>query len=324
MPVFTLYVITDEWLLGTYFCDLWLCLDYTVSNASVCSLLLISFDRYFSITRPLSYRANRTTRKVVILIALSWIISVIMWSPFIIGKPIILTELFREIFFNWLKTITILKGWPYFYGGRLIKDNECKVQFLRSSQYLTLITAFIAFYLPVTIICILYFQIWRVTKRRQLELRNLQCQKYSTRINKKIDIEAKKTAEDCISQTLVPQQNYETINGKRMPKFLRWFSFSCFHQNGSDEAINNRFKYKISYRSQTCKYCNGGSSDADDQAKQDLLRKVSKDKLSEGSELKCLKCNRNMSESNIMSIDDFSNSANKSKCLNNMMLCELV
>jgi hypothetical protein len=86
MPVFTLYVIADEWLLGQYFCDLWLCLDYTVSNASVGSLLLISFDRYFSITRPLSYRANRTTKKVVILIALSWFISVIMWSPFIIGR----------------------------------------------------------------------------------------------------------------------------------------------------------------------------------------------------------------------------------------------
>ena len=86
MPVYTLYVITDEWLLGPYFCDLWLCLDYTVSNASVASLLLISFDRYFSITRPLSYRVNRTTKKMVTLIALSWAISVLMWSPFIIGN----------------------------------------------------------------------------------------------------------------------------------------------------------------------------------------------------------------------------------------------
>lgn len=86
MPVFTIYVISGEWILGPYFCDLWLCLDYTVSNASVGSLLLISFDRYFSITRPLSYRVNRTTKKVASLIALVWVISVLMWSPFIIGN----------------------------------------------------------------------------------------------------------------------------------------------------------------------------------------------------------------------------------------------
>ena len=41
MPIYTLYFTTDKWLLGPYVCDLWLCLDYTVSNASVANLLLI-------------------------------------------------------------------------------------------------------------------------------------------------------------------------------------------------------------------------------------------------------------------------------------------
>lgn len=275
MPVYTLYVITDEWLLGPYFCDLWLCLDYTVSNASVASLLLISFDRYFSITRPLSYRVNRTTKKMVTLIALSWAISVLMWSPFIIG-------------------------WPYIHGGRLIEDNECKVQFLQSNQYITLITAFIAFYLPVTIICVLYFQIWRVTKRRQIELRKLQCQKYSTRVNKSESIDS--------SPKLVNIQNYE-VKEKKIPKFFQFLNFPCYRKKDTidENDSENRYRYKVSYKSQSCKYCESRKSDNDTQTTQNLLSKTEKDD-SKMDTRKCSKCDKILTdmEQNCMSMDDIS------------------
>lgn len=45
-----------RWDIGYIACQFWLCLDYLMSNASVLNLLLISFDRFFSVTRPLSYR----------------------------------------------------------------------------------------------------------------------------------------------------------------------------------------------------------------------------------------------------------------------------
>lgn len=143
MPISTIYFITEKWLFGPLVCDLWLSLDYTVSNASVASLLLISFDRYFSITRPLTYRVNRTTRKVAFFIAFSWIISILMWTPFILM-------------------------WPFIHGKRIIKDDVCKVQFLYTNKYITLGTAFAAFYMPVTIICIVYYKIWITTKKRQV------------------------------------------------------------------------------------------------------------------------------------------------------------
>lgn len=40
-------------------------------------------------------------------------------------------------------------------------------------------TAFAAFYLPVTIICIVYYKIWMKTKKRQIELRSLQAEQSS-------------------------------------------------------------------------------------------------------------------------------------------------
>lgn len=69
MPLFTISTLMGKWPLGPHICDTWLALDYLASNASVLNLLIISFDRYFSVTRPLTYRARRTTNKAAIMIS---------------------------------------------------------------------------------------------------------------------------------------------------------------------------------------------------------------------------------------------------------------
>ena len=47
------------------------------------------FNRYFSVTRPLTYRARRTPRRAGIMIAAAWIISLVMWPPWIYAWPYI-------------------------------------------------------------------------------------------------------------------------------------------------------------------------------------------------------------------------------------------
>ncbi|XP_017768967.1 PREDICTED: muscarinic acetylcholine receptor DM1 isoform X2 [Nicrophorus vespilloides] len=152
MPLFTVYTLLGFWPLGPIVCDTWLALDYLASNASVLNLLIISFDRYFSVTRPLTYRAKRSTSKAAIMIGGAWGTSLLLWPPWIYS-------------------------WPYIEGQRTVPDKECYIQFIETNHYITFGTAIAAFYVPVTVMCVLYWRIWRETEKRQKDLPNLQAGK---------------------------------------------------------------------------------------------------------------------------------------------------
>ncbi|XP_030018957.1 muscarinic acetylcholine receptor M1 [Sphaeramia orbicularis] len=148
MNLYTTYIIMDQWALGPVVCDLWLAIDYVASNASVMNLLVISFDRYFSVTRPLTYRAKRTTKRAMTMIGLAWSISFILWAPAILF-------------------------WQYIVGERTVQPNECYIQFL-SEPIITFCTAIAAFYLPVTIMTILFWKIYQETEKRAKEVQGLK------------------------------------------------------------------------------------------------------------------------------------------------------
>uniref|UniRef100_UPI00398F3D01 muscarinic acetylcholine receptor M1-like n=1 Tax=Pristiophorus japonicus TaxID=55135 RepID=UPI00398F3D01 len=148
MNLYTSYIVMGRWALGNMACDLWLALDYVASNASVMNLLLISFDRYFSVTRPLTYMAKRTPRRAAIMIGLAWTVSFVLWAPAILL-------------------------WQYIVGQRTVQPGSCSIQFL-SEPIITFGTAIAAFYLPITIMTILYWCIYTETKRHTRELAALQ------------------------------------------------------------------------------------------------------------------------------------------------------
>lgn len=148
MPLYTIYLLLDRWPLGPFICDLWLAFDYLNSNASVLNLLLISFDRYFSVTRPLTYRVRRTTKRACLMIASTWIMSLLLWPPWIFA-------------------------WPYIEGKRTVPYNQCYIQFLETNSYITFGTALAAFYVPVSVMCFLYWRIWRETEKRYKDLTTL-------------------------------------------------------------------------------------------------------------------------------------------------------
>lgn len=148
MNLYTTYILMGYWSLGNLACDLWLAVDYVASNASVMNLLVISFDRYFSITRPLTYRAKRTPKRAAIMIGLAWLVSFVLWAP-----PILC--------------------WQYFVGERTVQVDQCQIQFL-TEPVITFGTAIAAFYIPVSIMTILYCRIYKETQKRTKDLAELQ------------------------------------------------------------------------------------------------------------------------------------------------------
>ncbi|KAJ8045977.1 Muscarinic acetylcholine receptor M3 [Holothuria leucospilota] len=147
MPLFTIYLL-QGWKFGAVLCDIWLCFDYCASNASVMNLCIICFDRYFSIKRPLTYRAKRTPRRAQIMISVAWTISFVIWIPLV---------------FAWQPFIE-----------RNVPENECYVQIIIESVPANAASIAIAFYLPVIIMGTLYYKIWRETEKRSLDLERLQ------------------------------------------------------------------------------------------------------------------------------------------------------
>ncbi|XP_077566545.1 muscarinic acetylcholine receptor M5b isoform X2 [Stigmatopora nigra] len=148
MNLYTTYILVGYWPLGSLACDLWLAVDYVASNASVMNLLVISFDRYFSITRPLTYRAKRTPKRAALLIGLAWLVSFVLWAP-----PILC--------------------WKYIVGEEKESEDQCQIQFL-TEPVITFGTAIAAFYIPVSVMTILYCRIYKETQRRTKDLAELQ------------------------------------------------------------------------------------------------------------------------------------------------------
>lgn len=99
-------------------------------------------------TRPLTYRAKRTTKRAMTMIGLAWSISFILWAPAILF-------------------------WQYIVGERTVQPNECYIQFL-SEPIITFCTAIAAFYLPVTIMAILFWKIYQETEKRAKEVQGLK------------------------------------------------------------------------------------------------------------------------------------------------------
>lgn len=234
MPLFTVTTILGYWPLGRYICDTWLALDYLASNASVLNLLIISFDRYFSVTRPLTYRAKRTTSKAAVMIGCAWGISLLLWPPWIYA-------------------------WPYIEGKRTVPETECYIQFIETNHYITFGTAIAAFYVPVTVMCILYWRIWRETEKRQKDLPNLQAgkkdsSKRSNSSDEAVDLEDWKrarsesgtaTAEELDnnftpnSSVCVESQQYVPQKKKTRPLTWAWIREWCiswWHSGREDDG----------------------------------------------------------------------------------------
>lgn len=130
--------LTDKWTLGNVLCDVWVTADVFCCTASILNIVVIAIDRYWLITRNVRYThshglANRR-RVCVIMLCCVWLLSVIVsCSP--------------------------LFGWRS-------DDRPDGVCDLSQDPVYTVFSTFSAFWIPLTVILIVYARIYKFASRR--------------------------------------------------------------------------------------------------------------------------------------------------------------
>lgn len=135
MPFGLYSSINDKWQLGRLLCNIYVVSDVTSCTASILNLCVISIDRYLAITRPLTYCVKRTTRLMMILIAIVWICACLISVP-----PLLISG--NE------------------YGTA--DEPRCEVS---QSLWYQLYATCISFYIPLIVMICLYYNIYTAAKR---------------------------------------------------------------------------------------------------------------------------------------------------------------
>nr|CAD7428648.1 unnamed protein product [Timema monikensis] len=147
MPMALLYEVLGQWSFGPVACDLWVSFDVLSCTASILNLCMISVDRYYAITKPLEYGVKRTPRRMIGCVSLVWLGAACISLPplLILGNE---------------------HGSPP--GTDAIHCFVC--QNFGYQIYATLGS----FYIPLTVMIVVYYKIFRAARKIVLEERRAQ------------------------------------------------------------------------------------------------------------------------------------------------------
>ncbi|XP_033746495.1 muscarinic acetylcholine receptor M3-like [Pecten maximus] len=81
MSLYTTNTVLGYWPFGSFLCGVWIFFDYGMTFASVFTLLVISIDRFWSVTWSVHYRAHHNKRKCIRLIIAVWVSMIVLWLP---------------------------------------------------------------------------------------------------------------------------------------------------------------------------------------------------------------------------------------------------
>lgn len=92
-PLNTLWWINDGWLLGELACKVWLIMDYSVLMMSAFTIVFISLDRYWLLTKGLEYRKFQSFRKVIVVLSSAWLITILFYTFIAFAVPLFLDDM---------------------------------------------------------------------------------------------------------------------------------------------------------------------------------------------------------------------------------------
>ncbi|XP_061082993.1 5-hydroxytryptamine receptor 1F-like [Conger conger] len=132
MPFSIVYIIKETWIMGQAVCNIWLGVDITCCTCSILHLAAIALDRYRAITDAVEYARKRTSVRATGTIALVWVLSVFISLP------------------------------PLVWRHQGERSDECLIKHHHIA--FTLYSTFGAFYIPLGLILLLYYKIYRAAK----------------------------------------------------------------------------------------------------------------------------------------------------------------
>ncbi|XP_028897499.2 5-hydroxytryptamine receptor 1 [Zeugodacus cucurbitae] len=145
MPMAMLYEVLDKWNFGPILCDIWVSFDVLCCTASILNLCAISVDRYLAITKPLEYGVKRTPRRMMACVALVWLVAASISLP------------------------------PLLILGNEHEDEHGTPICIVCQNFAYQIYATLgSFYIPLSVMLFVYYQIFRAARRIVLEEKRAQ------------------------------------------------------------------------------------------------------------------------------------------------------
>ncbi|MEE6515438.1 hypothetical protein FKM82_024198 [Ascaphus truei] len=187
LPFSAIFEIQGYWHFGRIFCNIWAAVDVLCCTASIMSLCAISIDRYIGVSYPLRYPSIMTERRGLLALLCIWVLSFVI-------------------------SIGPLFGWK-----EPAPEDETICEITKEPGY-ALFSAFGSFYLPLTIILVMYFRVYIVAKR---ESKVLTCGMKFEKSNSEevtLRIHRKSTPENLSSTSSTKNKTHFSV---RLLKFSR-------------------------------------------------------------------------------------------------------
>ncbi|XP_066516365.1 alpha-1D adrenergic receptor isoform X2 [Hoplias malabaricus] len=127
------------WAFGRVFCNIWAAVDVLCCTASILSLCIISVDRYVGVKHCLRYPTIMTERKAGVILVVIWVASAII-------------------------SIGPLLGWK---EPPPADESVCRIT---EEPGYALFSSLFSFYLPLSVILVMYFRVYVVARRTSRSL----------------------------------------------------------------------------------------------------------------------------------------------------------
>ncbi|XP_026868409.2 alpha-1A adrenergic receptor [Electrophorus electricus] len=178
------------WVFGRLFCNVWAAVDVLCCTASILSLCIISIDRYIGVKYCLKYPTIMTERRAGVILVVVWVSSMII-------------------------SIGPLLGWK---EPPPSDESICKIT---EEPGYALFSSLFSFYLPLTIILVMYFRVYVVARRTTKSLEAGVKRETNKSMEVVLRIHCRSLPEDAVTSSKSKHHPFRSSLSVRLMKFSR-------------------------------------------------------------------------------------------------------